>query len=111
MDKDYDVWNIDEILKAYSNVPDMAKNVKTALESLFIFLEKNSLITSTISDENGNIIKVFIKKSELTSEGLLIGCGPKNPIHRWLGSKSSQKTPPDMKLLEKALLEIRKSNH
>ncbi len=77
------------------------------MESLFLFLERNALLTCKVSDESGHVVKRSLMKSELTAEGLRLASGPKNPVHRWLGSKGSQKNPPDMKLLEKALAEIR----
>lgn len=107
MENDYNVWNIDELLRSYVEVPDMAVSVQRTMEQLFLFLERNTLLTCVISDGHGQVTKRFIKKSELTAEGLRLASGPKNPIHRWLGSKGSQKNPPDMKLLEKALAEIR----
>ena len=107
MSHNYELWNIDGLLKAYVNVPDMAENVEKGMESLFLFLEKNSLLTCSISDEKGQVVKRSIMRSELTEEGARLSIGPKNAVHRWLGSKGSQKNPPDMKLLEKALAEIR----
>jgi hypothetical protein len=109
MGQDYELWNIEEVLKAYVNDPDMAKNVKIKMENLFLFLEKNSLLKCRIRDESGLVVKRLIMRSELTDEGGLLSIGQKNAVHRWLGSKSSQKSPPDMKLLEKALAEIRRS--
>ena len=107
MSQDYELWNIEELLKAYVNVPDMAESVKIKMENLFLFLEKNSLLTCRVSDESGRVVKRSIMSNELTDEGAQLSIGPKNAVHRWLGSKSSQKNPPDMKLLEKALAEIR----
>ncbi|CAG2159122.1 hypothetical protein [Cupriavidus numazuensis] len=107
MGKDYELWNIDELLKAYANVPDMAISVQAAMEHLFLFLEKSALLTCTISDGHGVVTKSSILKSELTDEGRLLASGPKNPVDRWLGSKGPQKSPPDMRMLEKALTEIR----
>ena len=107
MSQHYEVWNIEELLKAYVNVPDMAESVKIKMENLFLFLERNSLLTCRVSDENGRVVKRSIMSSELTDEGDQLSTGPKNAVHLWLGSKSSQKNPPDMKLLEKSLAEIR----
>jgi hypothetical protein len=107
MEKDYAVWNIDELLKSYVNVPDMAERVKVKMETLFSFLEANGLLTCRITNEQGQVVKRVIMASEITGEGDLLSKGRKNPVHRWLGSKASQKNPPDMKMLEKALAEIR----
>lgn len=107
MEKDYAVWNIDELLKSYVNVPDMAETVKVTMEALFLFLEANELLTCRVTNEEGRVTKRIIMASEITEEGGRLSNGPKNPVHRWLGSKGSQKTPPDMRMLEKALTEIR----
>ena len=107
MQEDYEVWNIEEMLKAYADIPDMADGVKMTMDSLFLFLENNSLLTCPVSDGNGRIIKTAIWSNELTEEGNRLSDGPKNAVHRWLGSKGSQKIPPDMMILEKALAEIR----
>jgi hypothetical protein len=107
MNDDFKMWDIDGILKSYVNEPDMRLNVEFGMECLFGFLERELLLKCKISDGNGRVTKRFIMKSELTDEGLKLAMGPKNPIHRWLGSKGSQKSPPDMRMLEKALSEIR----
>ncbi|AGQ33540.1 Uncharacterised protein [Serratia liquefaciens] len=104
---DYKMWDIDQLLGSYINAPDMAASVRQKMESLFLFLERNSLLKCKVSDGSGNIARRSLMRSELTEEGTKLASGPKNPVHRWLGSKASQKNPPDMKLLEKALAEIR----
>ncbi len=107
MSQDYVLWDIDELLKAYINAPDMAERVKIKMESLFLFLERNALLACRISNENGQVVKRILKKSELTDEADRLCAGPRNAVHRWLGSKSSHNRPPDMMLLEKALADIR----
>lgn len=107
MSEDFVVWDIDSILKSYTDIPEWEVSVSRKLEGLFVFLEVNGLLKCRVTDERGVVIKRAIKLSELTDEGKGMACGPKNPIHRWLASKGSQKNPPDMKMLEKALLEIR----
>ncbi len=107
MPEDYKMWDIDQLLKSYVNVPDMAESVQQKMESLFLFLERNLLLKCKVSDEGGCVVRRSLMKSELTEDGAKLASGPKNPVHRWLGSKASQKKPPDMKLLEKALAEIR----
>ncbi|NML34353.1 hypothetical protein [Paraburkholderia antibiotica] len=104
---DYKMWDIDQLLGSYINAPDMAASVRQKMESLFLFLERNSLLKCKVSDGSGNIARRSLMRSELTEEGTKLASGPKNLVHRWLGSKASQKNPPDMKLLEKALAEIR----
>ncbi|MGS7252892.1 hypothetical protein HG549_02640 [Pseudomonas sp. SK] len=108
MSEDFVVWDIDSILESYTDIPEWEVSVNRKLEGLFIFLETNGLLKCRVTDERGAVIKRTIRLSELNDEGKSIACGPKNPIHRWLASKGSQKNPPDMKMLEKALSEVRR---
>lgn len=107
MAKDYSVWDIDELVAAYANVPDLAETVRTGMEALFKFMETQGLLTCRVTDEQGQVVKRQIMASQITEEGNRLSSGPKNPVHRWLGSKGGQKNPPDLKMLEKALAEIR----
>ena len=109
MERDYDLWDIDFILTSYRNIPEWYVSIRRAYEALFVFYEKNGLLTCRVTDDDGRVVKRTIKKSELTPEGCLLGSGPKNSVERWFGSKGSQKDPPNMKILEKALAEIRGS--
>lgn len=110
MKKNYPMWDIDELMKSYVNYPDVAQSVNITMENLFTFMEAKGLLTCRITNEHGKVVKRKIMLDEITKEGLQLSSGPKNPVHRWLGSKGAQKNPPDMKMLEKALTEIRKSN-
>ena len=108
MSEDYVVWDIDKILEAYDDIPEWKENVDTCFKYLFAFLEKNQLLYCKVTDASGqNIAKRIITNNEITPEGKLLTHGPKSPVSRWLGSKGSQKNPPDMKILEKALADIR----
>jgi hypothetical protein len=107
MGKDYSVWNIDELALAYTNVPDLADTVRAAMEALFKFMETEGLLTCRVTNEQGQVVKRQIMASQITDEGNRLSSGPKNPVHRWLGSKGAQKNPPDIRMLEKALAEIR----
>ena len=109
MTKDYVMWDIDELVKSYVNYPDIAQSVTTTMENLFAFMEANGLLVCPVTNEYGKVIKRKIMYNEITEEGIQLSSGPKNPVHRWLGSKGAQKNPPDMKMLEKALTEIRNS--
>ena len=109
MTKDYVMWDIDELVKSYVNYPDIAQSVTTTMEKLFAFMEAKGLLVCPVTNEYGKVIKRKIMYNEITEEGVKLSSGPKNPVHRWLGSKGAQKTPPDMKMLEKALTEIRNS--
>ncbi|MEN8642419.1 hypothetical protein [Pseudomonas sichuanensis] len=108
MSDDFVVWDIDSILKSYADIPEWEISVNRKLEGLFMFLEVKGLLKCRVSDGRGVIVKRAIRLSELTDEGKGMACGPKNPIHRWLASKGSLKNPPDMKMLEKALSEVRR---
>lgn len=108
MSDDYVVWDIDQILEAYNNIPEWKDNVDVGFKCLFGFLESNGLLCCSVTDSStGNVVKRVIMDSEITQEGKLLTHGPKSPVNRWLGSKGAQKNPPDMKMLEKALAEIR----
>jgi hypothetical protein len=105
--KDYTAYNIDGLLKGYRNYPDWVEKVNDAEEALFLFLERNGLLTCKISDDQGNVVKRFIMASDITAEGDRISLGSKNAVDRWSASQGGQKTPPDMKLLEEALADAR----
>ncbi|MFJ4145900.1 hypothetical protein [Pseudomonas sp. NPDC089734] len=107
MSKDYAVWDIDQILDAYVDEPEFRNNVEVGLTCLFVFLEKNDLLVCRVTNSGGELVKRVIMDSEITEEGKLLTHGRKNPVQRWLGSKAGQKNPPDMKMLEKALAEVR----
>ena len=109
MTKDYVMWDIDELVKSYVNYPDIAQSVTTTMENLFAFMEAKGLLVCPVTNEYGKVIKRKIMYKEITEEGIQLSSGPKNPVHRWLGSKGAQKNPPDMKMLEKALTKIRSS--
>ncbi|EKS67892.1 hypothetical protein BURK_022710 [Burkholderia sp. SJ98] len=110
MIKDYAVWNIDELVSAYANVPEVARTVSETMEALFKFFETEGLLRCRVTDSDGKLIKRQIMASEITEEGELFSTGPRNTVQRWLGSKGAQKSPPDMKMLEKALAESRSGN-
>ena len=109
MTEDYTLWNIDRTLERYKEIPDWKVSVERKLKALFIFYEKNGLFTCRVTDDDGRVVKRAVRKSELTPDGCLLGSGPKSAVNRWLDSKGSQKDPPNMKMLEKALAEIRSS--
>ena len=107
MKNNYPMWDIDELIKSYVNYPDVAQGVNTTIENLFVFMEAKGLLACRVTNEHGKVVKRKIMYNEITEEGIQLSSGPKNPVHRWLGSKAAQKNPPDMKMLEKALTEIR----
>ena len=109
MNKDYAVWNIDRLLEMYKEIPDWKVSVDRRFQALFVFYEKNGLLTCRVTDDDGRVVKRVIMNSELTPEGNLLCSGSRSAVGRWLDSKGSQKDPPDMKILEKALAEIRGS--
>ena len=109
MYSDYTVWDIDGVLEAYREVPEWRESVEIGYKSLFLFMERNGLVNCKVSNELGEVVKRSIKASEITEEGRLLTRGPKNPVGKWMRSKGGQKNPPDMKILEKALAEIRAS--
>ncbi|MGE8394147.1 hypothetical protein HFV04_020210 [Pseudomonas sp. BIGb0427] len=109
MSEDYAVWDIDQILEAYSQEPELRDGVEAGLTALLVFLEKHQLLTCRVTDAQGKLFKRALMASEISGEGKLLTHGRNNPVQRWLGSKGGQKNPPDMKLLEKALATLRKA--
>jgi hypothetical protein len=109
--KDYTVWDIDA-LSPYRNLPEPQKTeferVSISIhEALFLFLERNGLLTCRVSDDQGNVIKRLIMDSERTEEGKRFCKGSKSAVQRWIGSTGSVKLPPEMNLLETALADVR----
>ena len=105
--EDYEIWNIDEVLPAYKNYPDWMEECERTYKALFLFLEKNGLLTCPVSNEQGEVIRRSMQLGDITDEGLLLVMGQKNAVDRWLDSKGSSKNPPDMAILEKALARFR----
>lgn len=104
---DYTMWSIDDMLSYYSSYPDLMKSVNTSYEALFLFFERNGLLTCQVSNFQGKVVKRFIKASEITETGLLLAKGSNSAVDRWLKSKGSSKTPPDMRILEKELNKVK----
>jgi hypothetical protein len=114
MSENYSVWGtVDSIVAAYKTV-DEGGNIVPDLESQLIvrrmltararFFSDNNLLTVDAFDKSGKLIDRQFYKNDFTDEGLEL-CRRKVPA--WMNSKGSKKNPPDMKLLEKALAEIR----
>ncbi|NIF16383.1 hypothetical protein [Pantoea sp. Cy-639] len=108
MTDDYPVWDIDMLVASYESAPDWQKSIKIAMESLFVFLERNNLLTCRVTDEDGRVVKRIIMNSEITEEGNKLVDGPRSAVHRWAKSKKIINDPTNLSLLEKALAEIRK---
>lgn len=106
-DNDYTVLNIDSLSDAYAGTPDLAGALAVALEALFTFMENEGLLLCRVTDDRGRIVKRHIMASELTDEGDQLSNGPRNAVHRWLGSKGVTKSPPDLKILKKELAKMR----
>ncbi|NML31951.1 hypothetical protein [Paraburkholderia antibiotica] len=87
-------------------VPDLESQsvVRRMLISRAKFFSDNGLLTVDAFDKSGKLIDRQYFKNDFTEEGLAL-CRRKVPA--WMSSKGSKKDPPDMKLLEKALAEIR----
>ena len=66
----------------------------------------NDFLNKKISNENGEIIDFIIKNHDRTPKGKLLSFGSKSPVRKWLSSKGSNSNPPNLKSLEKSLLEI-----
>jgi hypothetical protein len=114
MSDNYSVWpTVASFVAAYkvmdengNLVPDIESQVivrrrQTALRKLFA---DNGLLTVDAFDGSGDLIDRHYYKDDFTAEGIEL-CKRKVPA--WMNSKGSKKDPPDMKMLEKALAEIR----
>lgn len=107
MDLDYTVWDIDGVLEAYREIPDWQVSVEAGYKALFLFMEKHGLLNCRVTNEAGELVKRSVKVSEITEEGRMLSRGANSAVSRWMKSKGSQKSPPDMSILEKALAQIR----
>ncbi|AZL73637.1 hypothetical protein [Pseudomonas oryziphila] len=104
---DYPVWDIEGVLESYKNIPEWHASIGKALESLFLFMERNGLLKCRVSDDNGKLVKRVIMSSEITAEGDLLSSGRNNAVDKWLRSKARFKDPSDLKTLERALAKLR----
>ena len=105
-DENYIVWDVDAILQAYENIPDMKEQVRRKYVALLQFYEYHGLLNKKISNENGEIIDFIIKNHDRTPKGKLLSFGSKSPVRKWLSSKGSNSNPPNLKKKKKSLLEI-----
>ena len=114
MTHDYLVWGtVDTMVSAYKMidekgdiVPDVESQiiVKRMLTALIRFFADNELLKVKPFDADGKLIDRQYFRSEFVDEGIAL---IKRKESAWLDSKASKKNPPDMKILEKALAEIR----
>ena len=87
-------------------VPDIEAQtaVKRALTARVEFFHNNKLLKTNPFDEKGVLVDRQYFRNDFTEEGYEL-CRQKVPA--WLKSKASSKLPPDMKILEKGLADIR----
>ena len=114
MNHNYSVWGtVESIVAAYkimdengNIVPDVESQVivRRMLTALIRFFADNELLKVKPFDADGKLIDLQYFRSEFTDEGIAL---IKRKESAWLDSKASKKNPPDMKILEKALAEIR----
>ena len=114
MNHNYSVWGtVESIVAAYkimdgngNIVPDVESQVivRRMLTALIRFFADNELLKVKPFDADGKLIDRQYFRSEFTDEGIAL---IKRKESAWLDSKASKKNPPDMKILEKALAEIR----
>ncbi|MDZ4016958.1 hypothetical protein [Pseudomonas sichuanensis] len=107
---DYTLWDVDEIVSAYSEIPEWQVRTEEGFRYLFKFLQDNGLVSYDLVNDELSFIKRTIKISEVTDEGRKLVSGAKSPYLRWIKSKARDSVPPNMKILEKALMEIRSTN-
>ncbi|WP_154660688.1 hypothetical protein [Pseudomonas cremoricolorata] len=98
MDKDKLIWpTIDSEVNRYvmfdaqnNLVPDLLSQevILRSLEALRRFFLDEGLLTKAITDNNDKLLKVAIRASDFTEEGLTL---VKLKTSAWRGSKSSKK--------------------
>lgn len=114
MSKNYLVWGpVAEFAGRYSMMnekgeivpdPETQQMVKRKLTALRQFFSDNKLLNVEVFDAKGNLIDIAYRRNDFTAEGIEL---LRRKEGAWLKSKASTKNPPDVKLLEKALAEIR----
>lgn len=108
------VWSTIESLVAAYKLMDEYGNLVPDLDSQTIarrrqialrkYFDENGLLTVKAFDGKGGVIDRQYRKNDFTNEGFEL-C--KRKVPEWLKSKTSAKDPPDTRLLEKALAEVR----
>ncbi|WP_409281839.1 hypothetical protein [Pseudomonas defluvii] len=68
------------------------------------FFKENGLLNVDIFDECGSFVDRCYYRNDFTWEGEALR---KKKLGAWMNSKASKKIPPDMRILEAALAEIR----
>jgi hypothetical protein len=114
MSENYLVWGpVAEFAGRYSMMnekgeivpdPETQQMVKRKLTALRQFFSDNKLLNVEVFDAKGNLIDIAYRRNDFTAEGIEL---LRRKEGAWLKSKASTKNPPDLKLLEKALAEIR----
>jgi hypothetical protein len=86
--------------------PDLESQVIVRRRQIALrrFFSDHGLLTVKAFDDEGNLIDRQYRRNDFTDDGFEL-CRRKVPA--WMNSKGSKKDPPDMKMLEKALAEIR----
>jgi len=114
MEKNYLVWSdINSVVSRYQmddqdgqSIPDVEKQIiaRRTLTALRMFFYKNKLLNNDRQDSNGELLGRSYYRNNFTEDGMEL---LKRKVSSWLDSKGAQKNPPDMKVLEKALSDIR----
>ena len=81
----------------------MGQRMSTAYQYLYKFYDENGLSKVRLCDNNGEVVRDPVLKTDLTQEGIEFS----KYGFRWIDSKSSGKTPPDIKPLLKRLNDFR----
>nr|WP_189396321.1 hypothetical protein [Pseudomonas laurentiana] len=114
MEKNYLVWGtVEALVSAYKVlnengdiVPDdVAQEISRRRQvSLRKFFHDNDLLCVKAFDDEGRLIDRCYYKEDFTDEGEELR---KRKVDSWIKAKASSKAPPDLRILEKALAEIR----
>ena len=114
MTQNYLIWGtVESAVSLYEKmdhngdfIPDVESQeiVRRSLIALRRFFADNGLFTVKAFDVKGSLIDREYRKNDLTEDGIELW---RRKEGAWFKSKGSRKDPPDMRILEKALAEIR----
>lgn len=71
MTKEDAIWDIDEMLESYEDVPsEMRAGVETKYTTLFRFMNDNHLLTRKVVNSSGKLTARQLLRKDFTAEGM-----------------------------------------
>ena len=98
------VWDIDEMLESYVEVPEMIPDMEMRFGTLFRFMHDNKMLTKKIIDSSGKVTERRLFPKDFTAEGMDFA---ESYESKWLSAKGASDPEKGSKLLEKYLKELR----